>query len=247
MIKKQPGKGWWFFSVFLLLFFVLLQIPAAWILARVSPQNPYIDSVSGSIWQGQADWHIQNVQGVMSWRLKPWSILLLRLGADVDIQTGNTRLNSQLAVGYHQLRLDKVNGQIGADTLAAFLPWQWPDSPVQLRDVKIIKHKKDGWVDAKGQMNWGGGLLGYPFEGRVERANLPPLIADLSAQDGRMQVNLTNNQHERMGNLYLSKDQMIEVQLTQRLLLTVAGYHGQAGLDTAVVSTRQPLSSLRAP
>lgn len=247
MIKKQPGKGWWFFSVFLLLFFVLLQLPAAWILARLSPQNPYIDSVSGSIWQGQADWHVQNVQGVMSWRLRPWSILLLRLGADVDVQTGNTRLNSRVAVGYHQLRLEKLNGQIGADTLAAFLPWQWPDSPVQLRDVKIIKHKKDGWKDAEGQLNWGGGLLGYPFEGHVERANLPPLIADLSAQDGRMQVNLTNNQHERMGNLYLSKDQMMEVQLTQRLLLTVSGYKGQAGLDTAVVSTRQPLSSLRAP
>jgi general secretion pathway protein N len=247
MIKKQPGKGWWFFAVFLLLFFVLLQIPAAWILARLSPQNPYIDSVSGSIWQGQADWHVQDVQGVMSWRLRPWSILLLRVGADVDIQTGNTRLNSRVAVGYNQFRLEKVNGQIGADTLAAFMPWQWPDSPIQLRDVKIINKQKNGWTDVDGQMNWGGGLLGYPFEGRVERANLPPLIADLSAKDGRMQVNLTNNQHERMGNLYLSKDQMMEVQLTQRLLLTVSGYRGQAGLDTAVVSTRQPLSSLRAP
>jgi general secretion pathway protein N len=111
----------------------------------------------------------------------------------------------------------------------------------------VIYHQKNGWQGADGQLNWPGGLLGYPFEGRVERANLPPMLARLSVQQNRLQLNLTTIQNERMGDIYLSADQMLEVQLTQRLLLTVAGYRGQAGLDTAVVSTRQPLSSLRAP
>jgi general secretion pathway protein N len=56
-------------------------------------------------------------------------------------------------------------------------------------------------------------------------------------------------QKERMGDLYLSakdaqKEMMLDVQLTQRLLLNVASYHGQAGLDTAVIAVRQPLSAL---
>lgn len=247
MAAKQPGKGWWFFGIFLLLIFIVLQLPAAWIIARVSPNNPYIDSISGSIWQGQADWHIQQVQGVVSWKLRPWTLLLLRAGADIELRTGDTRLNGRVAISPNQRRVEKLNGQISTQTLSSRFPWQWPDNPVQVRDLKVIYHQKNGWQDADGQLNWPGGLLGYPFEGRVERANLPPMLARLSVQQNRLQLNLTTIQNERMGDIYLSADQMLEVQLTQRLLLTVAGYRGQAGLDTAVVSTRQPLSSLRAP
>lgn len=247
MTSKQPGKGWWLFAGFLLLFFVLLQLPAAWILARIAPQNTYLDSISGSVWQGQADWHVQNVQGVMSWQLRPWTLLLLQLGADVEVRTGNTRLNGQVGVGFNSKRIEHLNGQIGSDTLVSLMQWQWPSGPIQLHDVKLVNKGENGWQDADGQLNWAGGLLGYPTEGHVERANLPPMVAKFAAQDGRLQIDLTNTQQERMGNVYLSKDQMVEVQLTQRLLLNVEGYHGQAGMDTAVVTTRQPLSSLRAP
>ncbi|XID74793.1 type II secretion system protein N [Alkanindiges sp. WGS2144] len=247
MTTKQPGKGWWVFAVLLLLLFIILQLPAAWIIARVSPNNPYIDSISGSVWQGQADWHVEQVQGVMSWKLRPWSLLLLRLGADVELLTGETRLNGKVAVGFKQRRIEQLNGQISTQTLSTLLPWQWPNNPIQLHHIKVIHHEQKGWQQADGQLNWTGGMLGYPFEGRVERANLPPLAARLSAEKGRLQLNLSNLQNERMGDIYLSSDNMLEVQLTQRLLLTVAGYRGQAGLDTAVVSTRQPLSSLRAP
>jgi general secretion pathway protein N len=34
---------------------------------------------------------------------------------------------------------------------------------------------------------------------------------------------------------------MLDVQLTQRLLLNVPSYEGKAGLDTYVISSRQPL------
>lgn len=247
MTTKQPGKGWWAFAVLLLMFFIVLQLPAAWIIARVSPSNPYIDSVSGSIWQGQADWHVDELQGVMSWKLRPWSLLLLRLGADVELRTGETRLNGNMAVGFKQRRIEHLNGQISTQTLRTLLPWQWPNNPINVRELKVIFHQQKGWQTADGQLSWTGGMLGYPFEGRVERANLPPLVARLSADKNRLQLNMTTAQNERMGDIYLSNDNMLEVQLTQRLLLTVSGYRGQAGLDTAVVSTRQPLSSLRAP
>ena len=46
-----------------------------------------------------------------------------------------------------------------------------------------------------------------------------------------------------MANLLLDKDLMLDVQLTQRLLLNIPSYDGKAGLDTYVVSTRQPLLS----
>jgi len=44
-----------------------------------------------------------------------------------------------------------------------------------------------------------------------------------------------------MANLVLDPDMMLDVQLTQRLLLNVPSYDGKAGLDTYVISSRQPL------
>jgi general secretion pathway protein N len=104
--------------------------------------------------------------------------------------------------------------------------------------------QQQGWSEAAGQINWGGGVLGYPFEGRVERASLPPLVGKLNLDRERLHVALTDQAKARMGDFYLSKDRMLDVQLTQRLLQNVAGYRGQAGLDTAVITTRQPLASL---
>jgi general secretion pathway protein N len=244
MTTKQPGKGWWFMAALLLLFFILLQLPAAWILARFSPQNPYIDHVTGNVWQGQADWRLQGVEGVLSWRLRPWEFLLLRVGADIELQTGDTRLNGHAFVGRHVWQVIDLEGQIAPSTLRTLLPWQWPASPVQVRALSVGLTQQTGWRDVDGQLNWGGGALGYPFEGRIERAALPPMVGRFSLDKTRLHVALTNASNERMGDLYLSADKMLDVQLTQRLLMSVSGYRGQAGMDTAVVSTRQPLSSM---
>lgn len=240
---KQPRKSWWFFAAILLLFFILLQLPAAWILARVSPQNPYIDHVTGNIWHGQADWRVKDLEGVLRWRLRPWEFLLLRVGADVDVQTGSTMLNGRVQIGRQQWQLLDVDGKVDSATLATLLPWQWPESPIQLRQLSVGKNKT-GWTDVSGQLNWGGGALGYPFEGRTERAALPPMVGRLALDRDRLHLALTDANQGRMGDIYVSADQMLDVQLTQRLLASVAGYRGQAGLDTAVISTRQPLASL---
>lgn len=242
---KQLGKRWWFFAAFFLLVFIVLQLPAAWIMARFAPNNPYIDHVTGNVWAGQADWHAQNMQGVLSWRLKPWELVLLRVAADVELSIADSQLNGRVAIGRQSWQVKQLNGQISASTLRSVLPWQWPDSPIKISDLGLIFDQKTGFDQVAGQLNWGGGTLGYPFEGRTQRAAMPPLVGQLAMNRERLHVALTDSSKGRMGDIYLSTDQMLDVQLTQRLLQNVAGYRGQAGLDTAVVTTRQPLSSLR--
>ncbi len=242
---KQLGKRWWFFAAFFLLVFIVLQLPAAWIMARFAPSNPYIDHVTGNIWAGQADWHAQNMQGVLSWQLKPWELLLLRVAADVELSIADSQLSGQVAVGRHFWKVKQLNGQISASTLRSVLPWQWPDSPIQVKDLGLVFDQNTGFDQVDGQLNWGGGTLGYPFEGRIQRAAMPPLVGQLAMNRERLHLAFTDSSKGRMGDIYLSANQMLDVQLTQRLLQNVAGYRGQAGLDTAVVTTRQPLSSLR--
>jgi general secretion pathway protein N len=41
--------------------------------------------------------------------------------------------------------------------------------------------------------------------------------------------------------LELDQNVMLDLRLTQRLLLNISSYNGKAGLDTYVVSSRQPL------
>lgn len=254
--KNRPSGYWWAVAFVMLLSFIVMQLPAAWILARVIPSNPYLDNVSGNIWRGQGDWHYQSVQGVVSWQVRPWTLLLLRLSADVTLKTGDTELQGILARGPQHWAVDKLNGRIQPDTLQAILPWQWPSSPLMIKDVSVNQSKNQTFSDADGQLSWGGGLMSYPYEGRTERATLPPLLGAISLDRDRLHIALTNGQKERMGDFYLSPQSstqpnagskmMLDVQLTQRLLLNVAGYHGQAGLDTAVITLRQPLNTLGA-
>ncbi len=244
MTTKQPGKGWWFFAAVLLLFFIVLQLPAAWVLARLAPQNPYITHVTGNIWSGQADWQYQQLQGVVDWKIQPWEFLLLRIGANIEVMVGDSELSGHVALGRQMWSFDQLEGRIAPNTLRTLLPWQWPDSPIQVQALSIRFDQQQGWTMADGQINWGGGVLGYPFEGHVERASLPPLVGQFKIDRERLHIGLTDQAQARMGDFYVSKDRMLDVQLTQRLLQNVAGYRGQAGLDTAVITTRQPLASL---
>lgn len=242
--SKKPGRGWWLLAALMLMGAIALQIPAAWLAARFFPNNPYVDQVSGQLWSGQVIGHGQGLSGVLSWRLRPQDLFWLRLGADVQVESGSTRLQGQVALGRQQLLLRDWSGQVDAETLRSALPWQWPASPVQVRALALHWHQQKGWQAAQGTLNWGGGALGYPFEGRLERAVLPPLQGKLSLDKERLHLALLDNSSARMGDVYVDREKMLDVQLTQRLLLNVAGYQGQAGLDTAVVSVRQPLSSL---
>ncbi|MGM7312150.1 type II secretion system protein N, partial [Acinetobacter baumannii] len=63
----------------------------------------------------------------------------------------------------------------------------------------------------------------------------------LSDQNAQLQVDIRDQRNQKMANLLLDANMMLDVQLTQRLLLNVPSYDGKAGLDTFVISSRQPL------
>ena len=101
MNKKSKQVTWWITGVIAFLFFVLLQVPATWIISKFYKNNQVLQNVSGNIWQGQADWRKGNLRGSVTWRTRPWDLILLRVGANVEIHTGQTQLNG--IVGYLSL------------------------------------------------------------------------------------------------------------------------------------------------
>ena len=266
---KRPRKLWWLIGFVLFALFALLQMPAAWLLQKYAPNTPYVQHVSGNVWQGSAIWQIPisstPLTGMAEWSWQPWQLLTGKLGADVNINSEQTRLNGQVKLGLNSWQVDDMSGKIAPETLASVVDWQLPNTPIQVNGVSLERQSGDkasstsksannaaGFREASGQLTWVGGEVGYPSGGKVFYITMPALRAELSAEQKNnknlLHINLLNNQDKRLGDLYIDGDNMLDVSLTQRLLENMPEYKGQAPQDTPVVSVRQPLlTGLGAP
>ena len=242
MEKKSKQIRWWVIAVFAFVFFVFLQIPAAWLISKFYKNNQLLQNVSGNIWQGQADWHKGNLRGSISWRTRPLDLILLRAGANVEIHSGQTQLQGIVAYGFGKnIIIKKMTGQVAPETLKNIVNWQWPANSIQLSDVQLRLNKEMGFSDADGKLQWAGGELLYTFGQRQDRMNMPSLNAQIKEDNGKLKIEVQDQRGQKMANLMLDQTLMLDVQLTQRLLMNVPSYDGKAGLDTYVISSRQPL------
>ncbi|MBP1484989.1 type II secretion system protein N [Acinetobacter nosocomialis] len=242
MKKKSKQWKWWFFALIAFLIFIILQIPATWLISKFSKNNQTVHNVSGNIWQGQADWHRGALRGTIHWKTRPLDLLLLRFAADVDIHSGNTQLAGIMAYGFgKKVIVRNMNGQVAPETLKQIVNWQWPVNSIQLKDIQFNYKKEQGFAAVDGQLHWGGGTLVYNIGDRQDRMNMPSLSGQLADHNGQLQVDIRDQRNQKMANLLLDANMMLDVQLTQRLLLNVPSYDGKAGLDTFVISSRQPL------
>ncbi|MDR2249823.1 type II secretion system protein N [Acinetobacter sp.] len=242
MKKKSKQWKWWFFALIAFLIFIILQIPATWLISKFSKNNQTVHNVSGNIWQGQADWHRGALRGTIHWKTRPLDLLLLRFAADVDIHSGNTQLAGIMAYGFgKKVIVRNMNGQVAPETLKQIVNWQWPVNSIQLKDIQFNYKIEQGFSAVDGQLHWGGGALIYTIADRQDRMNMPSLSGQLADQNGQLQVDIRDQRNQKMANLLLDANMMLDVQLTQRLLLNVPSYDGKAGLDTFVISSRQPL------
>lgn len=87
------------------------------------------------------------------------------------------------------------------------------------------------------------GELIYRYAQRQEQINLPALKAKLSDENYKLMFDVRDQRDQKLIALQLDPNLMLDVQLTQRLLLNIPSYSGKAGLDTYVLSSRQPLFS----
>lgn len=244
MIKKPKKMMWLSIGIFAFLFFVLLQVPASWLISKFYKNNQILKNVSGNIWQGQADWQKGNLSGSISWQTRPLDLILLRAGADLEIHSGQTQLNGVVSYGLSKkIYVKQMSGNVAPETLKSIVNWQWPENNIQLNDLAMQFKAGEGFLKSSGGMQWGGGELGYEFAQKQEQMNIPSLKAEVSDDAGKLILNVQDQRGQKMANISLDPSMMLDVQITQRLLLNVPSYSGKAGLDTYVVSSRQPLMS----
>ena len=241
-MKKPKMLHWWLFATVTFLICVLLQVPAAWLMAKFSKNNQSLHNISGNIWSGQADWTQGKLRGSLTWQVRPLDLLRLRAAANVEVHSGRSQLHGVVGYGLgKKLILNQITGQVAPETLKNLADWQWPTNSIRLEDVALQFKAEQGFAQAQGQLNWAGGELLYSYAQRQERMNVPILQANLTAHEGKLVVDVRDSREQKMLNLSLDQNIMLDVQLTQRLLMNVPSYQGKAGLDTYVMSTRQPL------
>ena len=260
---KRPRKLWWLIGLVLFALFAILQMPAAWLLEKYAPETPYVQHVSGNVWQGAAIWQIPlsatPLIGAAEWSWQPWHLLLGKFGAKIDISSEQTRLSGQVKIGANSWEVKDMSGKIAPETLTRVVAWQLPNTPIQVNNISLKRQSgsndgdsnsdsnrnTSGFRQASGRLTWIGGELGYPSGGKIFYLTIPALRAELSTEQKNnknlLHINLVNNQDKRLGDLYLDGDNMLDVSLTQRLLESMPEYKGKAPQDTPVVSVRQPL------
>ncbi len=256
--QKYPRKLWWLVGLTLFALFALLQMPAAWMIEKYAPNSPYVQHVSGNLWQGSTVWQLPQsatpLTGTADWSWQPWYLLLGKVGAEVDIRSGQTQLEGQVKLGRHSWQVDDMDGTIAPETLTSVVDWQLPNTPIRVNGVSLTRNssankpttdKTMGFSHAEGQLTWVGGEVGYPSGNKVFYITIPAVRGQLSQEQKNnknvLHINLLNNQDKRLGDLYIDHENMIDVSLTQRLLESMPEYKGKAPQDTEVISVRQPL------
>ena len=256
--QKYPRKLWWLVGLTLFALFALLQMPAAWMIEKYAPNSPYVQHVSGNLWQGSTVWQLPQsatpLTGTADWSWQPWYLLLGKVGAEVDIRSGQTQLEGQVKLGRHSWQVDDMDGTIAPETLTSVVDWQLPNTPIRVNGVSLTRNssankpttdKTMGFSHAEGQLTWVGGEVGYPSGNKVFYITIPAVRGQLSQEQKNnknvLHINLLNNQDKRLGDLSIDHENMIDVSLTQRLLESMPEYKGKAPQDTEVISVRQPL------
>lgn len=242
MTYKSKQLKWWLLGGLSFVVFVALQIPANWLIAKYFKQNQMLSNVSGNIWQGQADWQHNRLQGTVHWDTRVLDLLRMRLGANLELHSGDTQLNTVFAYGAgKKIVLENMQGEVAPETLKSIANWQWPDNKVQLKDVGLNYRAEQGFSGVVGDLTWGGGALIYSMEQRQERINVPALLGSFSDEQGKMKLDIADQRDGQLALIQLDPNFMLDVQLTQRFLLNSPSYEGKAGIDTYVFGSRQPL------
>ncbi|WP_227498091.1 type II secretion system protein N [Moraxella macacae] len=244
---KKPTLLWLLLGLILLCLFLLLQLPANWLVQKFIPDNPYLQQVSGNLWQGQANWQVdetgqKTLAGTLVWQWQPWHLLTGNIGMTVTVQSGSTNIQGSVKFDKNTIWLNDFKGKISKDTLASFANWQLPDAPIILENLALKKNEL-GFSDVTGDLSWAGGMLRYPMGGRTYPIDLPTMQGKLNAEKQRLHLAINTPQGQRLGDFFVDNDNMLDVELTQRLLKHMPDYQGQGADDSVVISLRQPLTS----
>lgn len=227
------------------LFFLVWQLPAAFVWAQFGPsldrQLPRLEisGVQGRIWRGEiASLRYAGEElGSLSWRFSPWSLLVGELRLPLMLQRPQGYVETRLVapLDLRRLTLLDTRGQLPASELQRHFPY-YPvaiDGTIALNIPLVQVNSASAVEQLEGEVNWLGAEVLAP-----QAMRLGDLRAQLGvAQDGEVTARLA----DRGGPLSLDGTFGIRLDGGYRLSGSVAAAEG------AEASLRQSLGWLGKP
>lgn len=192
MLKAFWQARWYLLlGLFSFILVLLLTAPLHFVWRYVQPQLPplpvVVEQVSGTVWQGRAQIQAPAELPIgtiaLQWELKPLSLLLGRVHADLRAEATHVRFTTQVLLGIDQnLRVDNAQGYLDAELLRPMLsPGQASlEGYFELQQMQTSIDLASFQVsELQGRIIFSGGPVGFLVDGKPIRAELPLLVGQL--------------------------------------------------------------------
>lgn len=196
--------------LFLLLLLVwstsmVVHLPVGWAWQQVSPRVPLppqvqVEDVAGRLWEGTARVNWQELSVQLAWSLQLSALRHGYLPLEWRLASGHSRLEGSLTGTTEQklrillrrgeVDLEEVTRLAGVDNVSA-------GGIMTLENLFVVWSEEGGWSEASGRASWPGGPVTWPMSGQVEQAQLPPLKADMTMEQGDLKVRLQDQAQSR--------------------------------------------------
>lgn len=230
----------------LLLVFLLVRAPAS-LLQRAVPaaSGLAVSGWGGTVWSGQMAWAQADASGLLSWRLRPLSLLRGRASADITAQ-GSVPLTGRVELGLHRMVLEQIQGEVPVAMFQPVLPEGWT-LPGVLRaeglDLARAGFTSGAWTAATGHLDWAGGSMQFSLNGQPQQATLPPLRIMLRLEGDSLVLALAEaSSGLALAQVQINPQGQAETQVRERLLRYNPSYRSGGADPDAVVATSRSAS-----
>jgi general secretion pathway protein N len=245
------ARWYWILGLFVFLIAGALQTPLHFIWPYLKPQlGPLpvqVDSVTGTLWQGQAQLRDATVGRVDArWQIAPSSLLLGQLSSTLQVKASAARLEGEVVVGLdQQLQLQQVSGFLDSSLLQPLLRRGRASLAGEFELSQLNAHidlATPQLLDARGRLVFSGGDVSFPVDGKPISATLPMVIGDIAQQEGRTTVALNTTEGDALGQLYLQADGWGGSRIRRRFLDVLGQpWPAQAEADTVIFEVSEKI------
>lgn len=196
-IKRVAAGAGLLLAVYLTALALLFPAELGWRIAESQlearldlPAAITVTTVSGRVWNGQADGVSVDGKpfGSIRWRLMPSALLRGRLGVSLRWHSEGDHLVARVRLGTGSAEAIAVRGELGAEHIQAWLDLPLLlDGRITLDVPRVLWSADSGFDDASGGLLWAGAGAGLP-----RPMSLGDYRAELANADGELLAQLTS-------------------------------------------------------
>jgi len=180
-----------------------------------------VDTVTGTLWHGQALLNYQGVGGLLQWNIDAAGLLGLSVPLALELKThgGQAEIDVNAGVSQTEIVLRKLD--FAADSLNTLLKRRRVtlDGEVFAKDFRLLL-EDNKLVDASGRLSWSGGNIAYPVQRDIHERLVPSFSGEIvRREDGMIYLGLKDPE-SRFDPIELSllPDGLGMIQVRRRLL-----------------------------